>query len=53
MAHALLPAAHSKPTPFPRKHTALGSLDALETELIHLQRATAQPKPHRYELVPQ
>jgi len=34
------------------KHTALGALDALETELVNSQRAAAQPKPRRFELGP-
>jgi lysophospholipase L1-like esterase len=29
---------------------ALGALDSLESELFHQQRATAQPKPRRFEL---
>ena len=36
-----------------RLQPALDSLDALETELIELQRAAAQPKPRRYELSPE
>jgi lysophospholipase L1-like esterase len=31
----------------------LDALDELEAELVRQQRATAQPKPHRYELIPQ
>ena len=30
---------------------AMDALDALEADLIVAQRAAAQPKPHRYELV--
>jgi hypothetical protein len=29
------------------------ALDALEADLIHAQRAAAQPKPHSFELTPQ
>jgi hypothetical protein len=32
---------------------ALNSLDQLEAELVRKQRAAAQPKPHRYELLPE
>ncbi|HZS10225.1 MAG TPA: SGNH/GDSL hydrolase family protein [Blastocatellia bacterium] len=32
---------------------AMEALDELEAELIRQQRAAAQPKPHRYELIPQ
>jgi hypothetical protein len=35
-----------------QKPVALGTLDALEAELIQQQRAPAQPKPHRFELAP-
>jgi lysophospholipase L1-like esterase len=35
----------------PQKHTAIGALDALELELVNEQRAAAQPKPRRYELL--
>jgi lysophospholipase L1-like esterase len=30
----------------------LGNLDAVEAELVRRQHASAQPKPHRYQLVP-
>ena len=36
--------------PVAQKYNVIGSLDALEQELINQQRATAQPKPHRFEL---
>ena len=32
---------------------AMDSLDRLEAELVRKQRAAAQPKPHRYELLPE
>ena len=32
--------------------TALATLDAVEAELIARQRSAAQPKPHRFELIP-
>lgn len=35
----------------PRVREALNTLDTLEDELTAQQRAAAQPKPHRYELV--
>lgn len=37
----------------PQKYSALGSLDALEAELIHAQRTTARPKAHSYQLLPE
>jgi hypothetical protein len=36
----------------PHYDVALADLDALEWEVIARQRATAQPKPHFYEIVP-
>jgi hypothetical protein len=33
-----------------RLEAALSALDALENETVELQRATAQPRPHRFEL---
>jgi hypothetical protein len=38
--------------PLIQKPMVLGALDSLEAELIQQQRAAAQPKPHRYQLVP-
>jgi hypothetical protein len=40
-----IPAAHLQ--------TAADALDALEADVIAEQRAAAQPKSHRYELVPE
>jgi lysophospholipase L1-like esterase len=45
-------------TPFQELHVsgeqaALDALDKLEGETVQLQRATAQPKPRRYELTPE
>lgn len=37
----------------PRKKAALAALDKLEDDLVAKQRAAAQPKPRRYELVPE
>jgi hypothetical protein len=36
----------------PHYDAAIANLDALEGEAIALQRATAQPKPHFYGIVP-
>ncbi len=36
----------------PHSNAAITDLDALEQEVISRQRATAQPKPHFYEIVP-
>ena len=36
----------------PHYDEAIADLDALEREAIALQRATAQPNPHFYEIVP-
>ncbi len=36
--------------PVAQKYTAIGSLDALEQELINQQRAASQPKARRFEL---
>jgi lysophospholipase L1-like esterase len=36
----------------PSRQGALAALDNLEAELVTLQRAAAQPKPHRFELQP-
>lgn len=33
------------------KQSAMDNMDALENEIVQKQRATAQPKPHHYELV--
>lgn len=33
--------------------TTLAGLDAIEAELVKRQRAAAQPRPHRFELIPQ
>jgi lysophospholipase L1-like esterase len=38
--------------PLIQKPMVLGALDSLEAELIQQQRAAAQPKSHRYQLVP-
>ena len=38
---------------FPHLQPALDTLDKLEAEIIAKQRATAQPKPRNYELIPQ
>jgi len=37
----------------PHKQAAIEALDGLETEVIARQRATARPKPHKYELAPE
>jgi lysophospholipase L1-like esterase len=37
----------------PHVGEALAALDALDKQLLQQQKATAVPKPHRYELVPQ
>jgi len=39
--------------PLVQKPVALGALDSLEIELVQQQRAAAQPKPHRFQLIPQ
>ncbi len=36
----------------PHRNAAIADLDALEREVIARQRATAQPRPHFYEIVP-
>ncbi len=36
-----------------QKHVVLGALDALEAEIVLAQRGLAQPKAHRFELIPQ
>ena len=37
----------------PQVQKAMEALDALEADLVQRQRAAAQPKSHRYELIPQ
>jgi lysophospholipase L1-like esterase len=39
--------------PLPHVPQAIEALDRVEADLLALQRQTAQPKPHRYELLPQ
>lgn len=36
---------------FPNEENAMAALDKLEDDMIRQQRAVAQPKPHRFELV--
>jgi lysophospholipase L1-like esterase len=38
---------------FSREQAALDAMDKLEDEIVQRQRATAQPKPRHYELVPE
>jgi len=38
--------------PLPSVQKAMDALDALESDVVRQQRAAAQPKPHRYELIP-
>jgi hypothetical protein len=40
-------------TPLPHVSQAIEALGRVEADLLALQRQTAQPKPHRYELLPQ
>jgi hypothetical protein len=40
-----------KPYALTRVQAALDALDALEEEVVALQRATAAPKVHRYQLM--
>jgi lysophospholipase L1-like esterase len=37
----------------PRLQAAMDSLDNLNADIVDIQRAAAQPKPHRYELIPE
>lgn len=41
------------PLPLPHRSEAIEALGRVEADLLALQRQTAQPKPHRYELLPQ